>query len=114
MIWQPLTQDVNPFDVMVSMAVRDCITQNPNGLRENAPWRSFTYDGAELRLCLRTAPQQSITHNGRAALVYVVAGEGVSGQMGYRCEGRAILDLKTRAFLDVDCQLIQMGHVQPA
>lgn len=111
MIWRPLDEDVSPFDVMVSTAVRDCIIQNPNGLRENAQWRDFTYEGVKLSLRMRAAPQQSLTHNKRAAIEYVVAGEGVSGEIGYRCEGRAILDLKTRAFLDVDCELIPTGRV---
>ncbi|WP_454915556.1 hypothetical protein [Xanthobacter sediminis] len=99
--------------MILSQAVRDAVTCYPDGRRE-AAWQEFGHGGVQLSVCLRHAPQQTLAYNGRAALTYVVAGEVVEGRDGFRCEGRAILDLKTRAFLHVECALIPVGQGEPA
>lgn len=113
MIWQPLERDMDPRDMILSEAVRDAVTRFPDGRRE-AGWQDFAHGGVQLSVCLRHVPQQTLSHNGRAALRYAVGGEVVEGRAGYRCEGHAILDLKTRAFLHVECRLIPVGQVDPA
>jgi len=113
MIWRPLERDMDPRDMILSEAVRDAVTRYPDGRRE-ASWQELAHGGVRLSVCLRHAPQQTFAYNGRAALLYAVAGEVVEGREGFRCEGRAVLDLKTRAFLHVECSLIPVGQPDPA
>ncbi|MFG1392041.1 hypothetical protein [Xanthobacter agilis] len=112
MIWQPLERDVDPRDMIVSRAVRTGIARYPDGHRETI-WQEGTYGGRMLRLRLHHAPRQTLAYQGRAALLYAVSGEVLEGLEGYRCEASAILDLKTRAFLNVACRLIPLGPVEP-
>ncbi|MFG1295545.1 hypothetical protein [Xanthobacter variabilis] len=112
MSWQPPVRDMNPREMILSAAVRDAISRHPDGHRATS-WQDLTLAGVRLRLSLTHAPHQSVTYAGRAALMYAVAGEAVEGEGGYRCEGSAILDLKTRAFLNVECALIPVGRAGP-
>lgn len=111
MTWQPPKRDMDPREMLLSASVRDAIGRHPDGHRASS-WQDLTLDGVRLHLCLSHAPQQSVAYAGRAALMYAIAGEVVEGRSGYRCEGHAILDLKTRAFLSVDCHLVPVGRVE--
>ncbi|WP_127089607.1 hypothetical protein [Aquabacter cavernae] len=112
MTWQPPERDIDPFEKLLSLAVRDTILAHPAGNGGAAQtWRELRSDGMALNLLLRVAPREAVSHQGRAALTYDVGGEALSGRTGYRCEGRAVIDLKTRAFLDVTCRLVPVGAV---
>lgn len=113
MIWRPLERDIDPRDMIVSRVVRLAITRFPEAHRETV-WQEAGYGGVRLHLRLDHAPSQTVTYQGRAAMLYVIAGEVVEGREGARCEGQAVLDLKTRAFLSVTCRLIPVGRVSPA
>ncbi|MEW6122661.1 MAG: hypothetical protein AB1698_08595 [Pseudomonadota bacterium] len=112
MTWGPPERDMEPLEKALSLAVRDTILAYPAG-NGGAPdhWRDMRSEGAPLSVLLRIFPRETASHRGRAALAYDVAGEAVVGRMGYRCEGRAVIDLKTRAFLDVACRLVAVGPV---
>lgn len=112
MTWVPPERDIDPLEKALSLAVRDTILAFPAG-NGSAPesWRDLSREGAAVSVLLRVAPREAASHQGRAALAYDVGGEAVAGRVGYRCEGRAVIDLKTRAFLDVTCRLVPVGQV---
>ncbi|MFG1431285.1 hypothetical protein V5F44_15580 [Xanthobacter sp. V2C-8] len=112
MTWQPPARDMDPREMILSAAVRVAIARHPDGCRADA-WQELASGGMRLTLRLAHAPQQRIAYNGRAALMYAVSGEVLEGRQGHSCEGSAVLDLKTRAFLNVDCRLVPTGRVAP-
>lgn len=54
---------------------------------------------------------EQVQHGACQAVVYTVRGNAVVDGMGYRITGQAVLDIATRAFLDVDCRLEPVGAV---
>ncbi|MGY4431005.1 hypothetical protein ACVWWO_003482 [Bradyrhizobium sp. F1.13.1] len=47
-------------------------------------------------------------------IVYALLGNAVvDNRIGYQVRGQAVLDVATRAFLDIDCQLEQVAPVMP-
>ncbi|MGY0576278.1 hypothetical protein ACTGJ9_039115 [Bradyrhizobium sp. RDM12] len=71
-------------------------------------------DGRELRLKVSTHCLKQEKRGARAVLVYAVQGHAVvDNRMGYRVTGQAVLDVATRAFLDLECQLERGGPVAP-
>lgn len=115
MIWQPPDRDIHPFEKILSLAVRDLVLAFPGG-NMNGPvaWRDVRCGETALNLALRVSPLETRSHKGRAALAYGVSGDAVWGRAGYRCEGEALIDLRTRAFLAVECRMIPVGAVEGA
>ncbi|WP_456639329.1 hypothetical protein [Bradyrhizobium sp. USDA 10063] len=69
-------------------------------------------DGRELRLQLSTQYLEQGQRDSRTVVVYAVGGNAVvDNRMGYQVTGQAVLDLATRAFLDVECRLESVGTV---
>ncbi|MEW6256046.1 MAG: hypothetical protein AB1592_08825 [Pseudomonadota bacterium] len=110
MTWTPPDRDIHPYETILSLAIRDTILAAPSGNGEGT-WREVEAQGEALNLHLRVAPRERRTFNGRAVLAYAVAGDAVAAGTGYRCEGEALIDLKTRAFLAVECRLLPVGDI---
>ncbi|MGY8683194.1 hypothetical protein Q2941_36275 [Bradyrhizobium sp. UFLA05-153] len=71
-------------------------------------------DGRELRLRLSTQHLEQRQRGPRTVVVYAIRGNAVvDNRTGYRVSGQAVLDLATRAFLDVECRLEQVSSVMP-
>ncbi|WP_426441386.1 hypothetical protein [Bradyrhizobium genosp. P] len=77
-------------------------------------WSQRLRDGREVRLKLSAHCLEQEQRGPRAVLVYALQGNAVvDNGMGYRVTGQAVLDVATRAFLDVKCQLEWVGPVTP-
>ncbi|WP_029002899.1 hypothetical protein [Azorhizobium doebereinerae] len=112
MIWQPLKDDVGGVEARLSETVRALVAAYPAGGPEQPAWQALALaDGRPLQLRLAVMPRSRLSHGRRAALDYAVSGQAVFGGEGFRCEGVAVLDLKTRALLDVTCRLVSLGPV---
>ncbi len=115
MIWHPLKDDVGALDGLLTAAARAVVGAHPSGGPDAPLWQTLALeDGRLLQLRLSAVPRQRITHGLRAALAYAVAGQAVIGTAGFACSGSVVVDLKTRAFLDVRCALTALGPVERA
>ncbi|MDQ0509463.1 hypothetical protein [Ancylobacter amanitiformis] len=113
MIWQPLKDDPDVVEVQLSAAVCLLVAAYPAGGPERPAWQSFALpDGRTLQLRLAARPQIRTTFGPRAVITYEVSGQAVIGSEGFMCRGEAILDLKTRALLDVQCRLSPIGALE--
>lgn len=113
MIWQPLKDDVGALDVQLSASVRALVAAHPAGGPEAPVWQTVPLgDGHSLQLRLAASPQIRTKYGLRAVITYAVTGQAVIGAEGFACRGEAVLDLKTRAFLDVQCTLVPLGAVE--
>lgn len=112
MIWQPLKDDVGPLEAQLSAWVRALVAAHPGGGPEAPTWHTAPLgDGQIAQFRLAVAPQVRTTFGVRAVVTYAVTGQVVIAAEGFACEGEAVLDLKTRAFLDVRCRLSPLGPV---
>ena len=62
-------------------------------------------DGRRIRVAFRTLAQTPETFGARSALRFDMDGRAVIGQEGYGLVAHAIVDVKTRAFLEVSCEI---------
>ncbi len=110
MIWQPLKEDPSLLEVQLSAWVRALIAAHPAGGPEVPAWHSIPMeDGRSAQLRLAVAPQIRTKFGVRAVITYAVTGQVVIGAEGFACQGEGVLDLKTRAVLDVRCTLSPLG-----
>lgn len=109
MIWQPLREDVAPLDVALSRQIRALILADPEG-RAAPVWTPLPLPGAEAQLRLAARPEESEIRAGRMVLLYRLSGQATVGRDGFACNGRAVVDLKTRAFVEVSWQLQPLGE----
>jgi len=47
--------------------------------------------------------ENPVTVNDRSAMRYEMSGQGAIGSVGYGLVGHAVVDVKSRAFFDVQC-----------
>ncbi|MCC8955309.1 hypothetical protein H8B02_18245 [Bradyrhizobium sp. Pear77] len=116
--WRPATHEIDPLLEAVADAARatilptasiDMPPPSADGIRSQR-----LRDGRELRLKLSTHCLGQEQRGPRAVLVYALKGSVVvDNGTGYGVTGRAVLDVATRAFLDVSCQLKHVGAVTP-
>lgn len=117
-VWQPATHEIDPLLEAVADAARATIMPTASinvspptadGIRSNR-----LRDGRELRLQLSTQCLEQRQRGPRTVVVYAVQGSAVvDDRAGYRVTGQAVLDVATRAFLDVQCRLESVGPVVP-
>lgn len=117
-VWQPATHEIDPLLEAVANAARATILPTASinvspptadGIRS-----SRLRDGRELRLQLSAQCREQRRRGPRAVVVYAVQGSAiVDDRAGYRVTGQAVLDLGTRAFLDIQCRLEPVDPVVP-
>ncbi|WP_027522015.1 hypothetical protein [Bradyrhizobium sp. Ec3.3] len=115
-VWRPATREIDPLEEAVANAARATILPTPT---INVPRQSsdgirtqLLRDGRELRLLLSTQYLKLQQRGPRAVVIYAVRGNAVVDKhIGYRVTGQAVLDVATRAFLDVECRLESAGSV---
>lgn len=117
-LWQPATHEIDPLLEAVANAARATILPTApinvlppaaDGIRPNR-----LRDGRELRLQLSTQCLEQRQRGPRTVVVYAVQGHAVVDDCaGYRLTGQAVLDVATRAFLDVQCRLESVGPIMP-
>jgi hypothetical protein len=114
-IWRPASQEIDPLQEAILHAARATIlplaaisspAPSGEGVRELQ-----LADGRHLRMMLTAQQSSQETRNGRLVVVYGFSGNAVADHAGYRVTGQAILDVATRAFLDVSCRLAPVGAV---
>ncbi len=117
-VWCPATHEIDPLLEAVANTARATILPSSS---INIPppsadgiWSQRLRDGREARLKLSTHCLQQEQRGPWAVLVYALQGNAVvDNAIGYRVTGQAVLDVATRAFLDVECQLEWVGPVGP-
>ncbi|MGU3492575.1 hypothetical protein ACLBXM_00910 [Xanthobacteraceae bacterium A53D] len=110
MTWHPPRTDVSPLEAELSRLARALILADPDGTA--APdWHDLALEGEPARAHLAARPRERGSHLGRAVLIYDLSGQVLIGRAGHACTGTAVMDLKTRAFLDVSCGLRPMGRL---
>ncbi|MES5486691.1 hypothetical protein QMZ05_28395 [Bradyrhizobium sp. INPA03-11B] len=117
-VWRPATHEIDPLVEAIANTARATILptasinippQSADGIHSQR-----LRDGRELRLCLSTKYLEQGQRAFCTVLVYALHGNAlVDSFMGYRVTGQAVLDVATRAFLDVECRLDPVGPVEP-
>ena len=114
-VWRPASHEIDPVLEAVAAAARatilpvatiDTPPASADGIRE-VPLA----DGRRLRMVLSARELSQESRGGRAVIVYAVLGNAVIDRAGYSISGQAVVDVATRAFLDVDCRLESVGTV---
>ncbi len=116
--WRPATHEIDPVLEAIANAARATIlpavsinipSPSTDGIRSQR-----LRDGRELRLKLSTRCPDQKQRGPRTVIVYALLGNAVvDNRIGYQVRGQAVLDVATRAFLDIDCQLEQVAPVMP-
>jgi hypothetical protein len=109
MSWQPLSRVPDP----VQLALVDAVRASIMGLDmhagvsrgENGMLIVEIADGRCIHVGLRTIAQTPETFGARTAMRFDLEGRAVLGQEGLGLAAHAVVDAKTRAFLDVGCEI---------
>lgn len=114
--WRPASQEIDPLQEAILNAARATVlpvaaikTPAPalDGVREIA-----LPDGTVLRMSMAARSVGQETRNGRPLAFFEIAGNAVAGRSGYRVTGEAVVDLATKAFIDIRCRLESVGAVR--
>lgn len=113
--WRPASHEPDPLLEAVNNAARATILPvaainvpppSSDGIRDlQLP------DGRQLRIALTAHQMAQETHGVRAVVIYDIGGNALIDRIGYRVTGRAVVDIATRAFLDINCRLETVGSV---
>src|SRR5262245_25127184 len=117
MTWRPASKEIDPLQEAVLNAARATILPTA-AVNSPAPAsdgvRALTLeDGRQVRIALTAREMSKETRNGRAQVTYAFSGNAVADRAGYRVTGEAVIDLTTRAFLNVSCRLEPVGSITP-
>jgi hypothetical protein len=108
MTWRPLNRVPDPLEIALLDAVRASVTalDTHAGIRreDNDALAVDLADGRRLRASFRTIAQTPAAFGAREALRYDLEGRAVVGAESFGLAAHAVIDLKTRAFLDVACE----------
>lgn len=118
-VWRPATHEIDPLLEAVASTARATILATASSI--NAPAASVDgirsqrlRDGRDLRLKLSTHCLEQEQRGPGTVVIYALRGNAVvDNRAGYRVTGQAVLDVATRAFLDVECRLEMTGPVVP-
>jgi hypothetical protein len=110
MTWQPLDHVPDPLQLGLCDALRTFVLQRDLGLGIERDAEGLLVvplaEGTVLRVGLTVTSRVAVRFGARQALRIDLGGRAVRGRTSYGLAGRAILDLKTKAFLDVDCDIV--------
>lgn len=117
-VWRSATHEIDPLIEAICNTARASILPTAS---INIPPPSADgihsqrlRDGRELRLSLSSQYLERRRREFGTVLVYALHGNAVVDRSrGYRVTGRAMLDVATRAFLDVECRLDAVGRPEP-
>ncbi|MBV8474209.1 MAG: hypothetical protein JO234_12395 [Hyphomicrobiales bacterium] len=109
MTWRPLSRIPN----VVELALLDAVRASVSGLDTHAGFRREENgalavdlaDGRRLLANFRTLAQRPATFGAREALRHDLEGRAVMGAESLGLAAHAVVDVKTRAFLDVGCEI---------
>ena len=108
MTWRPLSRVPDVVEIALLDAVRASLTglDTLSGIRrdENGALAVDLADGRRLHASFRTVAQTPATFGAREALRYDLEGRAIVGAESLGLAAHAIVDVKTRAFLDIGCE----------
>ena len=108
MTWRPLSRVPDILELALLDAVRASVTglDTLSGIRrdENGALAVDLSDGRRLHASFRAIAQSPATFGPREALRYDFEGRAIVGTESLGLAAHAVVDLKTRAFLDVGCE----------
>ncbi len=113
--WMPTDKELHPLQTAIHDLARHYLM--PTLVRAPAArgaegWHNLTLpDGQRAAIFLEIAPRAQIKFGTRAALAYDVKGRATLENHGYAFTGDLIIDSKTKAFLQVECDLQSLGKI---
>jgi hypothetical protein len=109
MNWQPLARVPDAIELALRDAVRASVmrldTHAGISRVEDNMLAIDLADGRRIHAGFRTIAQAPVTFGAREALRYDMDGRAVIGRDGLGLVAHAVVDIKTRAFLDVSCEI---------
>ena len=109
MSWRPLSRVPDMIELALLDAVRASVmprdTHAGISLAENDMLAIDLADGRRIHASFRTLAQAPVTFGARNALRYDMDGRAIIGRDGLGLAAHAVVDIKTRAFLDVACEI---------
>lgn len=109
MTWRPLSRVPDLLEIAMLDIVRASVTalDTHAGIRreDNGALAVDLADGRRLHASFRTIAQTPAAFGAREALRYDLEGRAVVGAESLGLAAHAVIDLKTRAFLDVGCEI---------
>jgi hypothetical protein len=109
MTWQPLARIPDPIQLAFLDAARATImpldTHAGVSRAENDMLAVDLADGRRIHVSFKTIAQSAEKFGARNAVRYAMEGRAIVGREGLGLAASAIVDVKTRAFLDVSCEI---------
>jgi hypothetical protein len=109
MSWQPLTRIPDLVQIALLDAARASIMpldmRAGISLGEGNMLAVDLTDGRRIHVGFRTVAKSAETFGARAALRYDMEGRAIVGQEGLGLAAHAVVDVKTKAFLDIACEI---------
>lgn len=109
MTWRPLDQVPDPLRLALCDAVRAFVLQHDVGRVQRDGDGLLIVplpDGQVVRVGLRPTTQTPAPFGPRQAIRYDFDGHAAEGRMSYGLSARATLDVKTKAFVEVGCDIL--------
>jgi len=113
--WTPAQSELDPLQAAIHAVVRHVLmpgiapaiaAPTPEG------WQSLALaDGRRVTIALNTQLRSERQWKSRAVLSHDFFGQATVGHEGVTFAGRAVIDVGTHAFLEIDCKLTPMGRV---
>jgi hypothetical protein len=108
--WRPLSRVPDALETALLDAVRASVMELDThaGVRrdENGALTVDLKDGRRVHVSFRTVARAPTTFATRAGLRYDLDGRAVIGEESLGLAAHAVVDLRTRAFLDVACKTL--------
>ncbi len=109
MSWQPLARVPDPIQLALLDAVRASVMALDMHVGvsrgEDGMLAVDLADGRRIHVGFRTLAQTAETFGARAAMRFDMEGRAVLGKEGFGLAAHAVVDAKTKAFLDVSCEI---------
>jgi hypothetical protein len=109
MTWTPLQRLPNPLSLAFCDAVRATILQRDvgRGITRGGDGMLIVpmEEGAAVHVLLEPRSETAVKFGPRQAIRIDLAGRAVAGRMGYGLAATATIDVKSRCFMDVTCEI---------
>lgn len=110
MTWRPLDHIPDPLRLALCDAVRALVLEHDvgRGIRRDGDGLLIVPvpDGQEVRVGLRPTARAPVPFGPRQAIRYDFDGHAAQGRMSYGLSAHATLDVKTKSFVDVGCDIL--------
>lgn len=113
--WAPAQNELDPLLAAIHAVARSVVMPGVApavAARTPEGWHSLALaDGRQVNIALQTRLRPERQWGPRAILSHDFFGQATVGHDAVTFTGRAVIDVSTRAFLEVDCRLTPMGRV---